>query len=97
MSGASSPASSRRPIGRAGRPADLAAVRRSRLLDIVGADRLLFGSDWPVCLLAASYDVVLATARTLIAALTSNEQAAILGATAIAVYRLGVDPSRPAQ
>jgi L-fuconolactonase len=68
-----------------------------RVLDVAGPDRLLFGSDWPVCLLAAGYEEVLATARSLIAALTSNEQAAILGLTAVGVYRLGVDPSRPAQ
>jgi L-fuconolactonase len=68
-----------------------------RVLDVAGPDRLLFGSDWPVSLLAAGYSEVLATARSLIAGLTPSEQAAILGLTAIAVYRLGVDPSRPAQ
>jgi L-fuconolactonase len=68
-----------------------------RVLDVASPDRLLFGSDWPVCLLAAGYEEVLATARSLIADLTSNEQAAILGLTAVGVYRLGVDPSRPAQ
>jgi len=78
------------------RPADLQPFV-DRVLDVAGADRLLFGSDWPVCLLAASYDVVLATARTMIAALSPAEQAAILGETAVAVYRLGVEPSRPAQ
>jgi L-fuconolactonase len=30
----------------------------SRLVEWFGEDRLLFGSDWPVCLLAASYDEV---------------------------------------
>jgi L-fuconolactonase len=77
-------------------PADLQPYVE-RVLTVAGADRLLFGSDWPVCLLAAGYDEVLATARSLIADLTSNEQAAILGLTAIAVYRLGIDPSRPAR
>ena len=28
-------------------------------LELFGADRLMFGSDYPVCLLAASYDRVL--------------------------------------
>jgi L-fuconolactonase len=64
-----------------------------RVLGVAGPERLLFGSDWPVCLLAAPYDVVLATARSLIAGLSPDEQAAILGGTAVAVYRLGVDPS----
>jgi L-fuconolactonase len=78
------------------RPADLQPFV-DRVLEIAGPDRLLFGSDWPVCLLAAPYDVVLGTARSLIATLAQSEQAAILGATAVGVYRLEVDPSRPAQ
>jgi L-fuconolactonase len=69
------------------RPADLRPFV-DRVLEIAGPDRLLFGSDWPVCLLAAPYDVVLATARDLIATLSPSEQAAILGETAVAVYRL---------
>jgi hypothetical protein len=40
--------------------------------------------------------VVLATARSLIAGLSPSERAAILGATAIGVYRLDVVPSPPA-
>ena len=78
------------------RPADLQPFV-DRVLDVAGPDRLLFGSDWPVCLLAAGYAEVLATARSLIAALTPTEQAAILGTTAVAVYRLEVERSRPAQ
>jgi L-fuconolactonase len=81
---------------KAWRPADLQPFV-DRVLEVGGPDRLLFGSDWPVCLLAAPYDVVLATGRSLIATLSPSEQAAILGATAVAVYRLEVDPSRPAQ
>jgi L-fuconolactonase len=77
------------------RPADLQPYV-DRVLEIAGPERLLFGSDWPVCLLAARYDVVLATARSLIAGLSPGERAAILGATAIGVYRLDVAPSPPA-
>ncbi|HYH11246.1 MAG TPA: amidohydrolase family protein, partial [Thermomicrobiales bacterium] len=33
------------------------------VVEIFGHDRLMFGSDWPVCLLAASYDEVVAAAR----------------------------------
>ncbi len=51
--------------------------------------RMLFGSDWPVCLLAASYEQVAASARSLIAQLPSGEQAAIMGATAVWVCGLG--------
>jgi L-fuconolactonase len=77
------------------RPADLQPYV-DRVLEIAGPERLLFGSDWPVCLLAARYGVVLATARSLIAGLSPSERAAILGATAIGVYRLDVAPSPPA-
>ena len=57
-------------------------------LDVFGADRLMAGSDWPVCTLAASYGDVWALAETLVANLTDPERAAILGGTASRVYRL---------
>ena len=64
-----------------------------RVLAVAGADRLMFGSDWPVCLLAAGYDQVLSAAHALTAALTADEQAALFGGTAARVYGLSVDPS----
>lgn len=57
-------------------------------IDVFGPDRLLFGSDWPVCLLAASYERVHDLARELFVELGSGEQAGIFGANATAVYRL---------
>ena len=59
---ARSPGSSPRPTGRRGRPADLQPYV-DHALDVFGPDRLLFGSDWPVCLLAATYEGVARTAR----------------------------------
>jgi L-fucono-1,5-lactonase len=53
-----------------------------------GADRLLFGSDWPVCLLAASYQDVIGAAHELTAGLGPTERAALFGGTARSVYRL---------
>jgi len=53
-----------------------------------GADRLIFGSDWPVCLLAATYDKVLATAYELTSGLSPSEHAAVFGENARAIYRL---------
>ena len=59
-------------------------------LEALGPGRLLFGSDWPVCRLVSSYgDVVRATER-LIAALSPDEQAQVMGGTAARVYGLGV-------
>jgi len=61
-----------------------------------GPDRLLFGSDWPVSLVAADYRVVAeaATAALQRAGLTSEERDRVFGPNAIRVYRLPVDPPR---
>jgi L-fucono-1,5-lactonase len=53
-----------------------------------GPERLMFGSDWPVCTLAASYDGVLAVARELTAGLSGAERDAIFAGTATRVYGL---------
>jgi L-fuconolactonase len=58
------------------------------VVEVFGPDRLLFGSDWPVCLLAAGYDQVLEATRTTLAGLGDDERAKILGGTAARVYRL---------
>jgi L-fuconolactonase len=58
--------------------------------DAFGPDRLLFGSDWPVCLLAADYaKVVMAAEQALEAAgLDAAERDLVFGANARRVYRL---------
>jgi L-fuconolactonase len=59
------------------------------LLDCFGPQRLLFGSDWPVCTLAASYTEVLQLTRdTLAPRLTGDELDAVFRGNAIAQYRL---------
>jgi predicted TIM-barrel fold metal-dependent hydrolase len=58
------------------------------VLDAFGPHRLLFGSDWPVCLLAASWDRWAAAVAALIAALSPDEADALLTKTATATYRL---------
>ncbi len=60
-----------------------------RALDQFGPRRLLYGSDWPVCLLAAPYESVIATARALTDGLSEAERSAVFGGTAEDVYRLG--------
>ena len=59
------------------------------VLNAFGPDRLMFGSDWPVCTLSASYASVVAAARELTADLSAAERAAVLSGTARQVYRLG--------
>ncbi|GAA0218474.1 amidohydrolase family protein [Saccharothrix mutabilis subsp. mutabilis] len=58
------------------------------VLDAFGPERLVFGSDWPVCLLAASYGEVLDAARELAADLSPAERHHLFTATATAVYGL---------
>ena len=58
------------------------------LFDRFGADRVMFGSDWPVCLLAADYGRVIDAAEQLTAQLSADERAAVFGGTAATVYRL---------
>lgn len=53
-----------------------------------GSDRLLFGSDWPVCTLAAPYSRVVAATEELLADLSTTERDAVMGGTAAAVYGL---------
>ncbi|MGZ3506092.1 MAG: amidohydrolase family protein [Vulcanimicrobiaceae bacterium] len=58
------------------------------LLTWFGSRRLLFGSDWPVCLLAGSYDDVFRLARRAFAVLPESAQAAIFGGNARRIYGL---------
>ena len=57
-------------------------------LDAFGPARMMFGSDWPVCTLAASYPEVLAATRDLTAGLIPAEREAVFAGTAISVYGL---------
>jgi L-fuconolactonase len=59
------------------------------VLDAFGPARVLFGSDWPVCELAAGYARVTDLARDLCAGLSEADQAAVFGDNARAWYRLG--------
>jgi L-fuconolactonase len=63
-------------------------------LEAFGPGRLLFGSDWPVCLLAASYADVVAAARDLTEDLTGDERVAVFGGAAETAYRLSVSLDR---
>ncbi|MEP7113161.1 MAG: amidohydrolase family protein [Ilumatobacteraceae bacterium] len=57
-------------------------------VSVFGTHRLAFGSDWPVCTLAASYQQVVELAEDFICQLTPGEQAAILGGNAAEIYSL---------
>ena len=58
------------------------------LLATFGPSRLMFGSDWPVCLLAAGYQRWFDAAQDLTAGLPPEERDAVFGGTAAAFYGL---------
>jgi len=61
-------------------------------LDVVseafGADRLMAGSDWPVCLMATGYARWWQVLRDYFADFSDDERADIFGATAVRIYNL---------
>lgn len=61
-------------------------------LDLVfeafGPERLMIGSDWPVCLLAGDYDRVMGVVEEYVARLPAASAAAVLGGTARRFYGL---------
>jgi L-fuconolactonase len=75
-----------------GAPAAAFAPFADVILTAFGAGRVMFGSDWPVCLLASDYDGVLALARTLVSGLSAADRAAVFAGTAARVYRLPAQP-----
>ena len=64
-------------------------------LSCFGPERLLFGSDWPVCELAATYPRVVAAANDLIAGLSPAERRAILHDNAVRCYSLAAVGHHP--
>jgi len=60
------------------------------VLGMFGSDRLMFGTDWPVCTLAGSYEQVAGTVREILASLSPAARADVFGGTAARFYRLDV-------
>ncbi len=62
-------------------------------LDVVfeafGPDRLMIGSDWPVCLLAGDYATVMALVEDYMAGRPTAEREKVLGGNAARFYRIG--------
>ncbi len=74
-------------VGRAWTPGLLAPYFEV-VLEAFGPSRLMFGSDWPVCLVASDYARWFRFVEGALAPLSADERAAILGGTATATYRL---------
>jgi L-fuconolactonase len=58
------------------------------VLEAFGSDRLMFGSDWPVCLVAAEYEQVIGVVEKFISKLSEAEQTGIMGENAVKFYKL---------
>ena len=59
-----------------------------RALELFGPQRLMFGSDWPVCHLAASYSQVLDCFQSILQDLSEQERARIFDDNATEFYQL---------
>ncbi len=57
-------------------------------IDAFGPARLMFGSDWPVCLLASDYARWIETVRAWATPLSADERTALFGGTAVRAYDL---------
>ena len=60
------------------------------VFDHFGPDRLLFGSDWPMCLVAANYTQVKTLIEEYVMPWGSEVRAKVFGANAVAFYGLSV-------
>jgi predicted TIM-barrel fold metal-dependent hydrolase len=68
-------------------PADLAPFIR-HTIDCFGWDRVMFGSDWPVCTLSASLKQWVEALREVIAGASEEQQRQLFHDNAVRVYRL---------
>ncbi|MBK3563867.1 amidohydrolase [Streptomyces sp. MBT62] len=66
------------------------------VLDAFGPRRLMFGSDWPVCRLAATYAEVISVTRELTSALQPAERHEVFTGTALRTYGLTITGSSQA-
>lgn len=56
------------------------------VFDVFGPDRLIIGSDWPVCLLAGTYTEVIGIIHQYIAEFSDTDKNKILGGNALKAY-----------
>jgi len=66
-----------------------------RVLEWFGPERCMFGSDWPVCLVAASYARVIDVCGQAIGDLPADDRERIFGGNAALLYRLPVPAAEP--
>ena len=74
------------------KPADLKPYVETAI-EAFGPDRCMFGSDWPVCELAGSYQQVHDALRDVLGPISGDEQGKLFGGTAARFYGLSLDPA----
>jgi L-fuconolactonase len=62
----------------------------AKAVEVFGADRLMWGSDWPVCTVAATYSEVFETTVEILSDLVGDELESTLGGCAASTY--GLEP-----
>jgi L-fuconolactonase len=60
------------------------------IFDAFGTDRIMFGSDWPVCLVAGSYQQVKGLLEDYLSGFSQTEREKVFGLNAIQFYQLKV-------
>ena len=58
------------------------------IFEAFGTDRILYGSDWPVCLLAAQYEQQLNLVQDYVNGFSEQDQAKVMGINALKFYNL---------
>ena len=58
------------------------------IMEAFGPERILIGSDWPVCLVAGKYSEVMQVVTDYISTFTEKEQALMLGGNAVKAYKI---------
>jgi L-fuconolactonase len=75
-------------------PADLAPYVEATL-EAFGPERLMYGSDWPVCTLAGSYDRVIGALRSVLGDADASVESLIFAESAVRFYRPEQQEVRP--
>ena len=60
------------------------------IVEAFGTKRIMFGSDWPVCLVAATYKEMMSIVNEYFSSFSANEQDLIFGGNATSFYKLEV-------
>jgi L-fuconolactonase len=59
------------------------------IIELFGIDRIMYGSDWPVCTLSATYEAQFRIVKDYFSTFTKTEQAHFFGGNAVRFYNLG--------